>query len=92
MATKKTTTKKAAPAKQSAKKEVKHITPDLIFDVLHGVYGAEGERNIKLTAAGYNPSAVIKKINELNKLAEELRPIKEKSGAYYRCVFALLDK
>jgi len=90
MATKKTTTKKAASAKKATKKEVKHITPTLICDVLNGKYGAEGERNIKLTAEGYNPSAVTRKINELKKLAEELKPIQKKAGVYYDCLNRLL--
>ena len=89
MATKKVTnteTKKKTPAK----KEVKHITPELIYEVLHGKYGDENERKIKLTAAGYNPSAVTKKINELKKIAEEIKPLKEKAGDYYGCLFAMM--
>lgn len=88
MATKKTETKKTT---KSAKKEVKHITPELIHDVLHGKYGAEGERNHKLLAAGYNPSAVTKKINDLKKLAAEVQPMKAKTGAYWACLLCMLD-
>ena len=86
MATKKT------EKKTPVKKEVKHITPELIFDVLHGKYGNEDERKIKLTAAGYSPSAVTKKINDLKKVAEELKPIREKAGDYWGCVFCLIEK
>ena len=85
MATKKT-------EKKPVKKEVKHITPELIFDVLHGKSGGEGERNIKLTAAGYSPSAVTKKINDLKKIAAEMTPIREKAGDYWGCVFCLIEK
>lgn len=91
MATKKTnTTNKAAPTKKATKKEVKHITPALICDVLNGKYGAEGKRNIKLIAEGYSPSTVTRKINELKKLAVELEPIRKKAGNYYSCLLAMM--
>lgn len=93
--TTKTTTKKntekKTPVKKPAKKEVKHITPDVIYDVLDGKYGTEGERNRKLTAAGYSPSAVTKKLNDLAKLVEELEPIKTKAGKYYGCLLAMVS-
>lgn len=82
---------KKASAKKVEKKDVRHITPELIYDVLHGKYGAEGERNRHLTAAGYNPSAVTKKINELKKLAAEVAPIKEKTGDYFGSLLFILD-
>ena len=91
-AKKETTTKKVTKTTKAApKKEVKHVTPALISDVLNGKYGTESERGCKLTAAGYNPSAVTKKINDLKKLAEQLKPIKEKAGAYYECLLCVLD-
>lgn len=77
-------------AKKPVKKEVVHITPALILDVLQGKYGGEGERNRKLLAAGYNPSAVTKKVNALKKLAEKLQPIKEAAGDYYACLLFLM--
>jgi len=80
-----------ATKKTLKKKEVKHITPELIYDVLHGKYGQEGERNIRLTAAGYSPSAVTKKINQLKALAEKMAPIKKEAGIYYGCLFCILD-
>ena len=83
MATKNATKKKTVKTTKTApKKEVKHITPELIADVRAGVYGTEGERSRKLTAAGYNPSAVTKKLNELKKLVPELKVIFDKAGAY----------
>ena len=93
MATKKTT-KKAAPEKKATKKvpvknEVKHITPELIKDVLDGKYGPEGERNHKLLAAGYSPSAVTKKLRALEKMADEVRPVIEKSGDYWALLVEL---
>lgn len=81
---------KKSVATKSAKKEVKHITPSVIYDVLHGKYGNEGERNRKLTAAGYSPSAVTKKLNDLKKLVEELKPIQEKAGAFYGCLLSMV--
>ena len=91
MATTKKTTKKVAPAKKEQKKEVKHVTPELIMDVLNGKYGAEGERNIKLTAAGYSPSAVTKKLNELKKIQEETEAIMKKAGLYFGVVLAMME-
>ena len=92
MPAKKETIKKTTKTTKSVtKKEVKHVTPELIHDVLNGKYGNESERGRKLTAAGYNPSAVTKKINDLKKLAEQLKPIKEKAGAYYECLLCVLD-
>ena len=67
------------------------MTPELIYDVLHWKYGCEGERNINFTAAGYNPSAVTKKINDLKKMVEQMKPIKEKVGEYYGCLLCMLD-
>lgn len=87
--TKKTTTKKTV-AKKPVKKEVKHITPSVIYDVLHGKYGGEGERNRKLTAAGYSPSAVTKKLNDLKRLVEELKPIQKKAGDFYGCLLSMV--
>lgn len=89
MVTKKNTKKVATSVKKPVKKEVKHVTPELITDVISGKYGEEGQRNVKLTAAGYNPSAVTKKLNDLKKLAAELNPIKEKAGAYWEILLKL---
>lgn len=82
-------TKKAETKKATAKKNVKHVTPELIRDVLNGKYGAEGERNRKLVAEGYNPSAVTKKINDLKKMAEDFKPLIERVGDYYGCLFTI---
>lgn len=89
MATKKTV-KKVETKKTTPKKEVKHVTPELIYDVLHGKYGSEGERNRKLLAEGYSPSAVTKKINDLKKLAVEFKPFVDKAGDYYGCLFCII--
>lgn len=82
MATKKATSK-------LEKKEVKHVTPELIMDVLTGKYGPEGKRNPKLLQAGYNPGAVTKKINDLKKLLPELKTVQEKAGKYYDALLEL---
>lgn len=91
MPTKNTITKKAPTKKTATKKEAKHITPELIYDVIHGKYGDADERKGALTAAGFNPSAVTKKINDLQKMAAEIKPFKEKAGDYYGCLLCLLD-
>lgn len=88
MATKKTTTTK----KTTSKAVKKSVTPELIYDVLHGKYGPEGERNRRLTAEGYSPSAVTKKINDLTKLAEHVKPLKDKAGDYFGCLLMMLEK
>lgn len=90
MATKKETVKKQVIKKAPVKKKVVHISPELICAVLNGEFGPEGERNRKLTAAGYNPSAVTKKINDLKKLAAELKPIADKAGDYYGILLGLV--
>lgn len=87
MATKKTTKKVDL---KPTKKEVKHITPELIADVLAGKYGNEDERKHELLKAGYSPSAVTAKINKLKKLAEEVTPVKAKAGDYWGCMIAMI--
>lgn len=87
MATKKTT---KTVDKKPVKKEVKHITPELIYDVLRGEYGPEGERNIALTRAGYSPSAVTRKINDLKKLIPQYVALTRKAGEYYPAFLELV--
>lgn len=85
-------TKKNTAAKKAADKtEKKTVSPEVIYDVLHGKYGAPEERNAKLRAAGFNPSIVTKKINDLTKLAEQIKPLKEKAGDFFGCVLCILD-
>ena len=78
--------------KKTAKKatEKKSVTPELITKVLRGEYGAPEERSAKLKAEGYNPSVVTKKINDLAKLADQIRPLTEKVGDYGECLLILL--
>ena len=81
--------------KKNAKKEIikKPVTPDVICDVLNGKYGAEPgkERNDALRADGINPSIVTKHLNELEKLAEQMKPLFDAAGEYAGCLMMLLD-
>lgn len=85
-------TVKAPAKKPAAKKEVKHITPTLIFDVLDGDYGEGAVRNAKLKELGYSPSAVTKKINDLKKLMPEAAAVLAKAGPYWGCLCLLLTE
>lgn len=71
----------------------KPVTPDVICDVLNGKYGSEEgkERNDALRADGINPSVVTKRINELKKLAEEMKPLFNAAGEYAGCLMLLID-
>lgn len=71
------------------KKEPKKITPELLYKVLDGVYGDPKVRGKKLRESGYNPSVVTKKLNELGKIAEKLKPILDESGEYISIVMEI---
>ena len=86
-------TKKVSAVKKAASENTKKsVTPVVVYDVLCGKYGAPEERNAKLKAAGYSPSVVTKKINELTKLAEQIKPLTDRAGGYYGCLRVLLEK
>lgn len=64
----------------------KPITPDLISNVIMGVFGNGALRQINLRNEGYDPEEVQKKVNELYKLSKELEPFRKKCGEYFDCV------
>ncbi len=64
----------------------KPITPDLISNVIIGVFGNGNERKIKLSSEGYDPEEVQKKVNELYKLSKEHEPFRKKCGDYFDCI------
>ena len=64
----------------------KPITPDLISNVIMGVFGNGALRQINLRNEGYDPAEVQNKVNELYKLSKELEPFKKKCGDYFDCV------
>lgn len=64
----------------------KPITPDLVSKVIEGIFGNSEARKANLRAEGYDPVEVQKKVNELYKLAQELKPFKVKCGEYFECV------
>lgn len=64
----------------------KPITPDLINNVITGVFGNGNARVIALTNEGYDPIEVQQKVNELYKLSKELEPFRKKCGEYFECV------
>ena len=68
----------------------KKYTPDLIMAVIEGAYGDGNARTIALAEDGYNAVEVQKKINELYKIAQEIKKYKEKSGEYWECVLSFL--
>ena len=74
--------------------EKKPVTPSVICDVLDGKYGFEAgkERNAALKADGINPSVVTKRLNELKKLTDKLRPIFDEAGEYAGCLMLMLDE
>lgn len=69
---------------------VKPITPELISDVIIGRYGIGNARVVALANAGYNAVDVQKKINELYKISQSVKPIKDKAGEYWECVLKFL--
>lgn len=69
----------------------KPITPDLISNVIMGVFGNGNERKIKLSNEGYDPEEVQKKVNELYKLSKELEPFRKKCGEYFDCVLKFYE-
>lgn len=64
----------------------KPITPDLISNVIMGVFGNGALRQINLRNEGYDPVEVQNKVNELYKLSKELEPFRKKCGDYFDCV------
>lgn len=81
--------------KKTVKKEIvkKPVTPEVLCDVINGKYGAEAgkERNDALRADGINPSIVTKHLNELKKLADQMKPLFDAAGEYAGCLMMLLD-
>lgn len=75
--------------KKVFKREVRPITPELLYEVVSGKYGDPSVRSKKLKEEGYNPSVVTKKINALAKLAEELKPILDDAGEYISVVMEI---
>lgn len=76
---------------KSVGKAVKPVTPAVVSDVLDDKYGKGASRISNLTAAGYNPADVQKKINELNDIAiKKVKPIKAQVGDYWDCLLDLL--
>lgn len=76
---------------ESVGKPVKPVTPVVVSDVLDDKYGKGASRIANLTAAGYNPVDVQKKINELNDIAiKKVKPIKAQVGDYWDCLLDLL--
>lgn len=87
------TTKKKVAESEPKKIEAKKITPVLICEVLRGDWGDEKTRSAKLKAAGYAPSVVTKKINDLKKIYSEIAPQVSKVGDYLICLtFFSLDE
>ena len=68
----------------------KPITPSLINAVIAGEYGNGNARVVALTNAGYNPVDVQKKVNELYKIAQEVKKYKDNTGEYFECVLKFL--
>lgn len=64
----------------------KPITPDIINKVIRLEFGTGSSRAAALRANGYDPEEVQKKVNEVYKLAKELKPFKDKCGEYFECV------
>lgn len=67
----------------------KSIDPKIVSDVISGKYGVGTARVSALRTAGYNPTEVQNKVNELYQLAKELEPVKKKAGIYFDCVLML---
>lgn len=61
----------------------KKVNPEIIRDVLDNKYGTLVERTMKLSQAGYDPTEVQNKINELYLKAEDLRKIRNLAGDYF---------
>jgi hypothetical protein len=76
---------------KTAKAEKKHISPELISLVIDGEYGTQGERSRKLTADGYNPSSVTKKIHDLEALAKQVSPYRDLAKEYWPAVVKILE-
>lgn len=68
----------------------KAITPELVSDVIDGRYGTGNSRTVALANAGYNAVDVQKKVNELYKVSQEVKKIKDKVGEYWECVLKFL--
>lgn len=72
-------------------KEDLPVTPKVISEVLENKYGTGAARSANLKAAGYNPTEIQKKINQLNDIAiKKLKPIKTEVGEYWNCLLDLL--
>ena len=68
----------------------KPITSQLISDVIDGKYGSGNSRTVALANAGYNAVEVQQKINDLYKVAQEVKKYKDKTGEYFDCVLKFL--
>lgn len=69
----------------------KPITPDLISNVIVGVFGNGNARKLSLRNEGYDPEEVQNKVNELYKLSKELEPFRKKCGEYFDCVLKFYE-
>ena len=66
--------------------EKKKVSPDLICEVLAGVWGDEKIRSARLKEAGYAPSVVTKKIKALKEIARAIKPAMDAAGEYAVCL------
>ena len=69
----------------------KPITPELICDIIAGKYGNGAARKTNLINNGYDADAVQKKVNDLYKLSQELKPFKDKAGEFWPAVIQFLS-
>ena len=70
--------------------ELKPADPTVVADVLAGRYGIGNERYKALTAAGYDPDSVQKKINELYVVAAKVKPIVADNMDYLNSIIKIV--
>lgn len=69
----------------------KEADPEVVLDVLHGLYGIGQERIDKLTAAGYSATSVQSKVNEMYGIALSCRKYIKGNTDYLESLAYLLE-
>ena len=64
---------KEKPQLEPQPQEPSKSIDEIALEVINGVYGVKEERKRKLAEAGYNPTEVQNKVNELYNLADEIK-------------------
>ncbi len=69
----------------------KDVTPQIVRDILNGLYGTGTERHQRLEAEGWDYDQVQSKINELYRQAETIKKLKNETGGYFDLLLKIAE-